>query len=115
MREDYDFSSAERGAIIASPGKARITIMLDDDVIAHFRAQAEAQGVGHRTLINASLRRVLRGELHTSSAASEGAAPNGHPYRQRGACGPAASADSSSLTLARSADTPPWSLARSNL
>jgi hypothetical protein len=62
--------------------------MLDDDVIEHFRARAEAEGVGYQTLINAllhkaavgtsktkseakpltvaTLRRVLREELHTS-------------------------------------------------
>jgi uncharacterized protein (DUF4415 family) len=38
MREEYDFSKAKRGAVIPSPGKTRITIMLDDDVIEHFRA-----------------------------------------------------------------------------
>ena len=88
MRDEYDFSKARRGAVIASPGKTRITIMLDDDVIEHFRAQAEAQGIGYQTLINtllrkaltgsgkskandkpltvATLRRILREELHTS-------------------------------------------------
>lgn len=88
MREEYDFSKAKRGAVVQSPGKTRITIMLDDNVIEHFRAQAEAEGVGYQTLINAllrkatvkvdkakaeakpltvaTLRRVLREELHTS-------------------------------------------------
>ena len=88
MRDEYDFSKGKRGAVIQSPGKTRITIMLDDDVIEHFRAQAEAEGVGYQTLINAllrkasvdagkyrpeakpltvaMLRRVLREELHTS-------------------------------------------------
>ena len=88
MRDEYDFSKAKRGAVIPSPGKTRITIMLDDDVIEHFRAQAEAEGIGYQTLINAllrravtsskklksdekpltvaTLRRVLREELHTS-------------------------------------------------
>ena len=46
MRDEYDFSKAKRGAVIQSPGKTRITLMLDDDVIEHFRAQAEAEGVG---------------------------------------------------------------------
>ena len=87
MREEYDFSKAKRGAVIQSPGKTRITIMIDYDVIEHFRAQAEAEGVGYQTLINSilrkasvdvnkakpdvkpltvsMLRRVLREELHT--------------------------------------------------
>ena len=88
MRDEYDFSKGKRGAVIPSPGKTRITIMLDDDVIERFRAQAEAEGVGYQTLINsllrkavlgagkarpeakpltvATLRRVLREELHAS-------------------------------------------------
>jgi uncharacterized protein (DUF4415 family) len=88
MREEYDFSKAKRGAVLSSPGKTRITIMLDDEVIEHFRAQAEAEGIGYQTLINAllrkatvrtskakaqakplteaTLRRVLREELHSS-------------------------------------------------
>lgn len=61
MRDDYDFSKAQRGAVLPSPGKTRITIMLDDDVIEHFRAQAEAQGTGYQTLINALLRKALAG------------------------------------------------------
>lgn len=60
MRKEYDFSKARRGAVVASPGKTRITIMLDDDVIEAFRKQAEAQGTGYQTLINAALRAALR-------------------------------------------------------
>jgi uncharacterized protein (DUF4415 family) len=56
MRKEYDFSKGKRGAVIASPGKTRITIMLDDDLIEYFRALAEAQGAGYQTLINATLR-----------------------------------------------------------
>ena len=88
MRDNYDFSKAKRGAVIPSAGKTRITIMLDEEIIEHFRAQADAGGVGYQTLINAllrkavtdsgktkadpkpltvaTLRRVLREELHSS-------------------------------------------------
>jgi uncharacterized protein (DUF4415 family) len=59
VREHYDFSKAKRGAVVPSPGKTRITIMLDDDVIEHFRAQAEQAGVGYQTLINALLRQAV--------------------------------------------------------
>ena len=44
MRKEYDFSDAVRGAAVKQPGKTRITIMLDRDVIAAFRARAK----GHR-------------------------------------------------------------------
>ncbi len=56
MRAEYDFSKARRGAVIPSSGKTRITIMLDDDSIEHFRARAEVEGTGYQTLINALLR-----------------------------------------------------------
>jgi uncharacterized protein (DUF4415 family) len=56
MRKEYDFSKGKRGAVIQSPGKTRITIMLDDDIIGHFRERAEAEGVGYQTMINSALR-----------------------------------------------------------
>ncbi|MFN7573327.1 MAG: BrnA antitoxin family protein [Betaproteobacteria bacterium] len=59
MRKEYDFSKGKRGAVMASPGKTRITIMLDDDVIEHFRARAEAAGTGYQTAINAALRTAM--------------------------------------------------------
>lgn len=59
MRDEYDFSKGRRGAVIASPGKTRITIMLDDDIIEAFRARAEEAGAGYQTLINAALREAL--------------------------------------------------------
>lgn len=59
MRSEYDFSKAKRGAVIQSPGKTRITIMLDDDVIEAFRARAESEGAGYQTLINATLRAAI--------------------------------------------------------
>jgi uncharacterized protein (DUF4415 family) len=59
MRDEYDFSQGKRGAVIASAGKTRITIMLDDDVIEQFRARAEAAGSGYQTEINRALRDYL--------------------------------------------------------
>lgn len=59
MRNEYDFSKGRRGAVIASPGKTRITIMLDDDVIEKFRARAEQAGTGYQTEINRVLREFL--------------------------------------------------------
>lgn len=59
MRKSYDFSKGKRGAVISSSGKTRITIMLDDDIIDFFRAEAEAAGTGYQTKINAALRAVV--------------------------------------------------------
>jgi len=60
MHDEYDFSQGKRGAVIPSPGKTRITIFLDDDVIEAFRAQAEAEGKGYQTLINTALRSAIQ-------------------------------------------------------
>jgi uncharacterized protein (DUF4415 family) len=59
MRKEYDFSKGKRGAVVPSPGKTRITIMLDDDVIEHFRQAAEAVGTGYQTMINSVLRAAV--------------------------------------------------------
>jgi hypothetical protein len=59
MRKEYDFSKGRRGAVLRSPGKTRITIMLDDDVLEHFRSRAEAAGTGYQTMINAVLREAI--------------------------------------------------------
>ena len=67
MRKEYDFSQAKRGAVIPSPGKTRITIMLDDDLIEFFRAKAEAQGTGYQTMINATLRETVTEEQGKSA------------------------------------------------
>jgi uncharacterized protein (DUF4415 family) len=59
VRKDYDFSKGQRGAVIPAAGKTRITIMLDDDLLEFFRAEAEAQGRGYQTMINAALRAAV--------------------------------------------------------
>ena len=62
MRNEYDFSNAKRGAVIASPGKSRITIMLDNDVLDTFRARAENEGRGYQTAINEALRAAIKAD-----------------------------------------------------
>lgn len=80
MEVEYDFSQGKRGAIEPTPpGKTRITIRLDDEVLAWFREKVHQAGGGnYQTLINDALqdyiqqhrepleeilRRVLREEL----------------------------------------------------
>jgi uncharacterized protein (DUF4415 family) len=59
MKESYDFSTGKRGAVIESKGKTRITLFLDDDVLAAFRERAAQNGKGYQTLINETLRNSL--------------------------------------------------------
>ena len=64
MKDEYDFSKGRRGAVApVGPGKTRITIRIDDDILAWFREQAHALGgASYQTLINEALRRhVERG------------------------------------------------------
>ena len=80
MREEYDLTDAVRGAAVRQPGKTRITIMLDRDIVAAFRERTRDTGRGYQTAINqalrdylasddleATLRRVLCEELHSAS------------------------------------------------
>jgi uncharacterized protein (DUF4415 family) len=62
MKAEYDFSGAKRGAPVESKGKTRITIFLDDDILAAFRARAEESGKGYQTLINEALRAAIAAE-----------------------------------------------------
>jgi uncharacterized protein (DUF4415 family) len=84
MKREYDFRKARRGAVVSLPkGKTRITIRLDDEVLAWFREQVERAGGGnYQTLMNEvllqhvrhakeplekTLRRVIREELGRAS------------------------------------------------
>ncbi|NEP14841.1 MAG: BrnA antitoxin family protein [Symploca sp. SIO2C1] len=62
METEYDFSQGKRGAINPIPsGKTRITIRLDDEVLAWFREQVHLAGGGnYQTLINEALRQHIR-------------------------------------------------------
>ena len=80
MRKEYDFSKGKRGPVIPlPPGKTRITIRIDNDILEWFKAKVDAAGGGnYQTVMNNvlrdfmtsdrpsledSLRRVLREEL----------------------------------------------------
>ncbi len=63
MKKEYDFSKARRGPIVAAtPGKTRITIRLDNNIIEHFQDIVDRAGGGnYQTLINDALREYIRG------------------------------------------------------
>ena len=64
MKKEYDFSRGKRGAVIPTPpGKSRITIRLDDDILAWFREQVHSAGGGnYQTFINHALREYMSAE-----------------------------------------------------
>ena len=61
MKKEYDFSKGKRGAVIPTePGKTRITIRLDNEVLDWFRAKADSQGGGnYQTMINHALKEYI--------------------------------------------------------
>jgi uncharacterized protein (DUF4415 family) len=84
MKREYDFRKAKRGPVVSvRGGKTRITIRIDDEILAWFRDQVERAGGGnYQTLINEilrqqvasareslekTLRRVIREELRRAS------------------------------------------------
>ena len=64
MRKEYDFSRGKRGAVLRMPpGKTRITIRIDDDILEWFRRQVhEAGGGSYQTLINSALRSFIESQ-----------------------------------------------------
>jgi len=80
MKKEYDFTKAKRGAVAGTPpGKTRVTIRLDNEVLDWFHKQVDDAGGGnYQTLVNDALldhiarrreplettiRRVIREEL----------------------------------------------------
>jgi uncharacterized protein (DUF4415 family) len=59
----YDFKKGKRGAVLpVAPGKERITIRLNADILNYFRDQVEAAGGGsYQTLMNQALREHIEG------------------------------------------------------
>jgi uncharacterized protein (DUF4415 family) len=57
-KEEYDFKKAEKGPIVRpAPGKTRITIRVDTDILNWFRNQVHKRGGrNYQTLINDALR-----------------------------------------------------------
>jgi uncharacterized protein (DUF4415 family) len=60
-KEEYDFENAKQGSVVKPPpGKTRITIRVDTDIINWFREQVHKQGGGnYQTHINEALREYV--------------------------------------------------------
>lgn len=66
MKKEYDLSKAARGPVLTlSPGKTRITIRIDDDVLTWFKRQVHASGGGnYQSLMNGALREFIKRRDH---------------------------------------------------
>jgi uncharacterized protein (DUF4415 family) len=58
LKRECDFSKGTRGAVVKpAPGKTRITIRLDNDILEWFRREVHKAGGGnYQSLINEALR-----------------------------------------------------------
>lgn len=87
MRKEYDFTGARRAKDVAHlvklqtemTGKTRITMRVDNSVLAVFKARAETGGGSYQTMMNEALkqyalglsladvvRETIREEMHSS-------------------------------------------------
>ncbi len=86
---DIDFTDAKRGAVIPlEPGKTKISIQLDNQVIDYFREQVERAGSGnYQTLINDALTAFIQQrsmiEAVRQVVREEMAAPKPRPTRRK--------------------------------
>ena len=69
IKKEYDFSKGKRGAVVPpEPGKTRITIRLDNEIIDWFRAKVDKQGGGnYQTMIN----QVLKEYIHQDKSLAD--------------------------------------------
>ena len=59
MKDEYDFSNAERGRFYRPNAELNIPVYLDHDVEAYFTDKAKAKGVAIQQLINELLRKDI--------------------------------------------------------
>jgi hypothetical protein len=59
MKAEYDFSKGKRGAVVPQKAKTRISIFIDNAILAEFRARAQSAGTGYQTMMNEALRAFL--------------------------------------------------------
>ena len=69
MRKEYDFTGAKRAKDVAHlaklqtemAGKTRITMRVDNSVLALFKARAETSGGSYQTMMNEALKQYALG------------------------------------------------------
>ena len=56
MKAEYDFSKGRRGQAVPTKGQTRITIYIDGQILAAFKAESVKKGIGYQRLIMRRLR-----------------------------------------------------------
>jgi hypothetical protein len=59
MKDEYDFSNAERGKFYRTDATLLPPVHLEPDVLAFLSARAQARGISLSELVNALLRRDI--------------------------------------------------------
>ena len=59
MKDEYDFSNAERGRFFHPDAKLNIPLYLDNDVESYFLSKAKAKGVNMQEMVNELLRKDI--------------------------------------------------------
>jgi uncharacterized protein (DUF4415 family) len=64
MKDEYDFSQGRRGPVLpTAPGKTRITIRIDTDILDWFRETVDRAGGGnYQSLMNLALREYIKSQ-----------------------------------------------------
>ena len=59
MKEEYDFSNAQRGRFYRPGAQLNIPVYLDQDIESWFAEKAKAKGVNLQSLVNDLLRKDI--------------------------------------------------------
>jgi hypothetical protein len=59
MKEEYDFSNAERGKFFRPEAKFNLPIYLEEEVLEFFSQRAQAKGVDLNVLLNDLLKKDI--------------------------------------------------------
>ena len=59
MKDEYDFSKAERGKFYRANAALALPVHLDPEVLAFLSAHAQARGISLSQLVNALLRKDI--------------------------------------------------------
>ena len=60
MRDEYDFSTGKRGALIENKEQTAVTFYVDNATLDAFRQRAEKMGIGYQAMMNEALKAYLQ-------------------------------------------------------